>query len=71
MRFEGFFFGSVRIDGVSYDRDAVIDRGEVRKQKKRPRRSSVRLSGTPAVARRTDTVEVPPGSRYGVLVPCQ
>src|SRR5271165_34968 len=35
MRFEGFSFGSVRIDGVSYDHDIVIDRGEVRKRKKK------------------------------------
>ena len=34
MRFEGFSFGSIRIDGVSYDHDVVIDRGEVRKRKK-------------------------------------
>ena len=35
MRFERFSFGSVRIDGVSYDHDVVIDRGEVRKRKKK------------------------------------
>ena len=35
MRFEGFSFGSIRIDGVSYDHDIVIDRGKVRKRKKR------------------------------------
>jgi len=33
--FEGFSFGSIRIDGVSYDHDVVIDRGEVRKRKKK------------------------------------
>ena len=26
MRFEGFSFGSIRIDGVSYDPDVVTDR---------------------------------------------
>ena len=36
MRFETFSFGSLRIDGVTYDRDAVIDRGEVRKRNKKP-----------------------------------
>lgn len=36
MRFEDFSFGSIRIDGVSYDHDVVIDRGEVRKRKKKP-----------------------------------
>jgi hypothetical protein len=35
MRFEGFSFGSIRIDGVSYDHDIVIDRGEVRKRNKK------------------------------------
>lgn len=36
MRFEDFSFGSVRIDGVTYEHDVVIDRGEVRKRKKKP-----------------------------------
>ena len=35
MRFEGFSFGSIRIDGVSYDHDVVIDRGDVWKRKKK------------------------------------
>ncbi len=35
MQFEEFTFGSIRIDGVSYDHDVVIDRGEVRKRKKK------------------------------------
>lgn len=35
MRFEAFSFGSIRIDGVSYDHDVVIDRGEIRKRKKK------------------------------------
>jgi hypothetical protein len=35
MRFEEFSFGSIRIDGVSYDHDVVIDRGEVFKRKKK------------------------------------
>ncbi len=36
MRFESFSFGSIRIDGTTYDHDVVIDRGEVRKRKKKP-----------------------------------
>ncbi len=36
MRFEEFSFGSIRIDGVTYEHDVVIDRGEVRKRKKKP-----------------------------------
>ena len=35
MQFEGFSFGSIAIDGVSYDHDVVIDRGEVHKRKKK------------------------------------
>ena len=35
MRFEEFSFGSIRIDGVSYGHDVVIDRGEVSKRKKK------------------------------------
>jgi len=36
MRFEGFSFGSIRIDGVTHEHDVVIDRGDVRKRRKRP-----------------------------------
>ena len=35
MRFEQFSFGLIRIDGVTYERAAVVDRGEVRKRKKK------------------------------------
>ena len=35
MRFEDFSFGSIQIDGITYERDVVIDRGEVRKRKKK------------------------------------
>jgi len=36
MRVEAFSFGSIRIDGVTYTHDVVIDRGHVRKRKKAP-----------------------------------
>jgi hypothetical protein len=36
MRFEHFGFGSIRIDGTTYNHDVVIDRGQVRKRKKKP-----------------------------------
>jgi hypothetical protein len=36
MRFEDFSFGSIRIVGVAYEHDVVIDRGEIRKRKKKP-----------------------------------
>jgi hypothetical protein len=35
MDFEEFSFGSIRIDGITYEHDVVIDRGEVRKRKKK------------------------------------
>lgn len=38
MRFQHFSFGSIQIDGVAYDHDVVIDRGEIRKRKKGPSR---------------------------------
>ncbi len=30
MRFTDYSFGSVRVDGVTYDHDLIIDRGKVR-----------------------------------------
>jgi hypothetical protein len=36
MRFKDFSFGSIRIDGITYEHDVVIDRGETRKRKKKP-----------------------------------
>ncbi len=36
MRFERYSFGKIRIDGVTYEHDVVVDRGEIRKRKKKP-----------------------------------
>ena len=36
MRFGKFSFGSIQIDGVTYEHDVVIDGGKVRKRKKKP-----------------------------------
>jgi hypothetical protein len=36
MRFDKFSFGSIRIDGSTYEHDVIIDRGEVHKRKKKP-----------------------------------
>jgi hypothetical protein len=33
-RFTDYSFGSVRVDGVTYDHDLIIDRGKIRKRKK-------------------------------------
>ena len=34
MRFTGYSFGSIRVDGVTYDHDLIIDCGKIRKRKK-------------------------------------
>ena len=34
MRFTEYSFGSVRVDGVTYRHDLIIDRGQIRKRKK-------------------------------------
>lgn len=38
MRFGTFCFGSIQIDGIAYDHDVLIDRGEIRKRRKKPSR---------------------------------
>ena len=38
MRFQSFSFGSIQIDGITYEHDVVIDRGAVRKREKKPSR---------------------------------
>jgi hypothetical protein len=50
MRIDQFTFGSIRIDGVIYDHDVVIDRGRVREwptRTPRPIISSARTRGAP------------------------
>jgi hypothetical protein len=34
VRFTGYSSGSVRVDGVTYDHDLIIDRGKIRKRNK-------------------------------------
>ena len=36
MRFDSFSFGSIRIDGSTYEHDVIVDHGEIRKRKKKP-----------------------------------
>jgi len=38
MRFDDLSFGSIRIDGMAYEHDVVIDGGKIRKRKKKPSR---------------------------------
>jgi len=39
MRFGKFKFGCIEINGKSYEHDVVIDRGRIRKRKKKPSKS--------------------------------
>ncbi len=62
MRFEKYSIGSIRIDGVTYEHDVVIDRGKVHKRKKKPSRKFQvpRLLWTQApVHRGGNTLELP------------
>jgi hypothetical protein len=34
MRFEAYSFGSIRVDGKTYEHDLVVDHGKIRKRKK-------------------------------------
>ena len=52
MRFEGFSFGSIRIDGVTYDHDVVIDRN-IHKRKKKPSVPGTLFGHTPSSAAET------------------
>jgi hypothetical protein len=36
MRINHFSFGTIQIDGATYEHDVVIDRGEIQKRKKKP-----------------------------------
>src|ERR1700736_4642399 len=48
MHFEKYSFGSIRIDGITYEHDVLIDRGEIRKRKKKPsKRFRDRFGHTP------------------------
>jgi hypothetical protein len=54
VRFTEYSFGSVRVDGVTYDHDLIIDRGKIRKRKKAPSRKFRALDGhTRCRSRRT------------------
>ncbi len=35
LRFTDYSFGSVRVDGVTYDHDLIIDRGKIRERRKK------------------------------------
>jgi hypothetical protein len=47
MRFETFSFGLIRIDGVTYEHDVVIDRGKIRKRKEPSKQFREEFGHTP------------------------
>jgi len=47
LRFSGYSFGSVRVDGVTYDYDLIIDRGKIRQRKKGASRQFRGATATP------------------------
>ena len=54
MQFTSYSFGSVRVDGVTYDHDLIIDHGTIRKRKKAASRKFRSAYGhTPSLPRRT------------------
>jgi hypothetical protein len=61
MRFDAFSFGAIRIDGVTYEHDVVIDRGQVRKRKKKPSKKFP----TPSDTRRYRSKKTYPGNAVG------
>ena len=67
VRFKAFSFGSICIDGTTYEYDVVIDRGRIRKRKKKPsKKFRDKFGHTPALDRGGDTLEVPAAcDRYG------
>jgi len=69
MDFGGFQFGSIKIDGVSFKHDVVIDRGKIRKRRKKPSKKFREEFGhSPGIGRGGDALEVPtPHSRHGKI----
>jgi hypothetical protein len=65
MQFENFSFGSLRIDGSTYEHDVIIDRGEIRKRQKKPSKKFREDWTHPALCRGGHTLEVrPPRGRH-------
>jgi hypothetical protein len=64
MRFERYEFGSIRVDGTTFDHDLGIDRGEIRKRKKGPSKElRARYGHTPL----TSHEDIPWGCRRLVI----
>jgi hypothetical protein len=74
MRFEGFTFGAVQIEGVTNEHDLIIDRGQIRKRKNRaPKQYRDAYGHTPLTAKedipwRCDRLVVGTGADGGLPV---
>ena len=62
MRFSGYSFGSVRVDGVTYDHDLIIDRGKIRQRNKG---ASRKLRGAYGHTPRCRPPRISPGGAAG------
>jgi hypothetical protein len=52
MRIDEFSFGRIRIEGITYEHDVVIDDGKIRRRKKKPSKKFRAASGhTPLSAK--------------------
>src|SRR5205807_9925303 len=60
MHFGDFGFGSLRIGKTTYEHDLIIDRGKIRKRKKKPsKKFREGIWAHTSVRRRRDPVEMP------------
>ena len=75
MEFGRYVFGSIEIDGVTYEHDVVIEGGRIRKRKKGPSKAlRGRYGHTPLTAAEESTVPMSaitlkPGSRMRQTMP--
>jgi hypothetical protein len=63
MRIEDFSFGWIQIDGKTYEHDVVIDRGEIKKRKKKPSKKFRDKFGHTPLSIEEKFLEVPPAYR--------
>ena len=72
MQFTSYSFGSVRVDGVTYDHDLIIDHRTIRKRKKAASRKFRSAYGHTPLCRGGPPVAMPPvGWRHGAEGACR
>ena len=71
MHFDKFAFGSIQIDGSTYEHDVVIDRGEISKRKKKlSKKFRDDFGHTPLSVEENIPLEMPPTrGRYRSIRP--